>query len=114
MLFPKAKFLFVVAVCAATVTLSLGPTAVVAPEAVAAARAPALPKKKRTSLFSWPRVKAAPSKPETRPEDDKGRFMTKRRICRTVSGRRVCFDVYRIKSKHGRSYMIEREDLWRR
>lgn len=83
-------------------------------EASAAARAPELPKKKRSGLFKWPRVRSAPSRPESRPEDDKGRFMTKRRICRTVSGRRVCYDTYRIRSKRGRSFMIEREDIWRR
>jgi len=97
------------------VTAGLPPAvATLSAEAHAAARAPELPRKKRSGLFRWPRVKASPSKPESRPEDEKGRFITKSRVCRTVNGRRVCFDVYRVRSKRGRSYMIEREDLWRR
>jgi len=98
----------------ATAVVLAGPVTMVAPEAAAAARAPTQPQKKRTSRSSWPRVKAAPSKPESRPEDDKGRFMSKERICRTVAGRQVCFNIYRVKSKYGRSYMMEREDIWRR
>ena len=82
--------------------------------ALAAARAPELPRKKRTGLFNWPRVRSSPSTPDSRPEDENGRFITKSRICRTVGGRQVCYDVYRVRSRRGRSYMIEREDLWRR
>lgn len=111
---PGARLCFVAAACVATAMVFTGSVTVAAPDAVAAGRAPTLPEKKRTSRSSWPRVKAAPSKPESRPEDDKGRFMTKERICRTVSGRQVCFDIYRVKSKYGRSFMMEREDIWRR
>ena len=111
---PGAIHCFVAAVCVATAMGFAGPVTVAVPDAVAAARAPTPPKKKRTSRSSWPRVKAAPSKPESRPEDDKGRFMTKERICRTVGGRQVCFNIYRVKSKYGRSFMMEREDIWRR
>ena len=111
---PGTRLSFVAAVCVATAIGFAGPVTMVAPEAAAAARAPTPPKTKRKSRSSWPRVKAAPSKPETRPEDEKGRFMTKERICRTVAGRQVCFTVYRVKSKYGRSFMMEREDIWRR
>lgn len=92
----------------------IGPAALTASQTHAAARAPKLPERKRRSFFSRFRVKAAPSTPESRPEDDKGRFITKSRVCRTTGGRRVCFDKYTVRSKTGRTYMIEREDIWKR